>query len=241
MLNRVLFVCILALGVFTTAKAHPGDAPETLDWVIRTATQIENSLSDAVLTTDWSNLLIKLMEAHDEFDAIALTGLYCHEARTAAETGSTFCNWLNKSDMDIDLNTCIVRATEARLQAIRMKNAAEACLHDARQNPPDTTFALADIIRSNAETIEHDLSDGLASEDFHIFSQKIEHAERVFHNTEILAATLIDCDEVYLAAREGLRACSAALLSDEWGAAVKHIQVASVQLDKMKAAAVSCK
>ncbi|GAB4489180.1 MAG: hypothetical protein OHK0019_06480 [Saprospiraceae bacterium] len=235
-----LLIAFLAVGL-KPAAAHPGDSPETLEWVKRTADKIELSLSSATKSMDWADLLIKLMQSHDEFEAVALAGLYCHEVRKAAELGRFYCNWLNNSTLDKDLNTCIIRATEARLQAIRMREAAEICLMEARQNPPDTTFILSDLLRTNAEAIEHDIADGLASEDFHILSQKLEHAERIFHNTEILSATLLDCSEVTLAAKEGSRACMDALLSKEWGNAIRHVQSASAEARKIKSRAGKCK
>lgn len=234
------FSAFLAVGL-NPATAHPGDSPETLEWVKRTADKIELSLSSATKSMDWADLLIKLMQSHDEFEAVALAGLYCHEVRKAAELGRSYCNWLHNATLDKDLNTCIIRATEARLQAIRMREAAETCLLEARQNPPDTTFILSDLLLANAEIIEHDIADGLASEDFHILSQKLEHAERIFHNTEVLAATMLDCGEVALAAKEGTRACMDALLSKEWANAIRYVQNVATEAGKIKSRAGKCR
>lgn len=238
---RIFFLtAVLGAGLKPVA-AHPGDSPETLEWVKRTADKIELSLSSATKSMDWADLLIKLMQSHDEFEAVALAGLYCHEVRKAAELGRSYCNWLNNTMRDKDMNTCIIRATEARLQAIRMREAAEICLLEARRNPPDTTFILSDLLHANAEIIGHDIADGLASEDFHILSQKLEHAERIFHNTEILAATMLNCNEVALAAKEGTRACMDALLSKEWTQAIRHARNAATEAGKIKSRAGSCK
>jgi hypothetical protein len=211
--------------------------------VRRTAEKIENSLNDAINTNDWANLLVKLMEAHDEFDAVALAGLYCHDARTAAELGRNYCNWLNAYAKDKDLNTCIIRATEARAQAHLMKESAAACLAAARsqQPAPAETFSPADIIRFNADIIRHDLADGQASGDFHILAQKLEHAERVFRDTETLARTLVACERVRESAGEGIRWCMSALTSREWPAAMNFLAKALQEAERLQTVAGSCR
>ena len=113
---KLFFLILLSLPASLPAK----DGPETLAWVQQLGVKIENTLHDAILSNDWPNMLVKLMECHDEFDAIALVGLHCHEARIAAELGRNYCNWLNSYVRDKDLNACIIRAQAAREQAHRM-------------------------------------------------------------------------------------------------------------------------
>ena len=121
---KLLFLILLSLPASLPAK----DGPETLAWVQQLGVKIENTLHDAILSNDWPNMLVKLMECHDEFDAIALVGLHCHEARIAAELGRNYCNWLNSYVRDKDLNACIIRAQAAREQAHRMIQAVKKAL-----------------------------------------------------------------------------------------------------------------
>lgn len=239
---RILFsTAILIAAIPAHSHAQTGDSPETLEWVKRTATKIETNLNGAVNSMDWAYLLIKLMETNDDFEAIALAGPYCHEARKAAELGRSYANWLNTYSMDKDLNACIVRASEARLMAIRMREAADYCLQSARQTPPDTTFLFTDLFLQNAEAIGHDIGDGIASEDFHILAQKLEHAVRIFHNTEIMAATLLNCEDLKTAAKKGLIACTEAMLNNDWDRAVLYARNAAQEAEKIGTLAGVCR
>jgi hypothetical protein len=211
----------------TSASAQEGDSPETLEWVKATATILEERLTNAINVTDEANLLVKLMESSNDFEAVALVGLYCHEARTAAESGRNYCNWLLSFSKDKDLNTLILRAQKARRQATLMRDAATACQQKSIQDPPKVTFTMSDIIRSNAETIDHDIADGLASQNFHILSQKIEHAERSFHDTYLLTTRLSNCETVQKAAQEGIQACISALSAPNWTLVTASLKQAS--------------
>ena len=108
------------------AQTTAGDNSETLEWVLKTANLLEKRLNDAVADADVAGLLIKLMESYEDFEAVALIGLYCHEARTAAELGRNHCNWLTTYSRDKDLNSLILRAQDGRVQAARMSTAAAA-------------------------------------------------------------------------------------------------------------------
>lgn len=237
----LLSLALLAAPSSAYCQAQAGDSPETLEWVLKLADGLEERLKDAVAAPDVANLLIKLMESFEEFEAVALMGLYCQEVRVAAEQGRNQCNWLTTHSQEKDLNTLIQRAQNARLHAIKMHDEASLCLKAARLHPPDQSFTFADIIRSNADAIEHDLSDGLASQNFHILSQKIEHAERIFHDTEVLALRLSNCESIRNAALEGIRACAEVLASPNWAAINTHSQKALACSAKMKERAGECR
>ena len=239
----ILLLCLAFMVAPSSAycQAQAGDSAETLEWVLKLANGLEERLKDAVAAPDVANLLIKLMESFEEFEAVALMGLYCHEVRVAAEQGRNQCNWLTSHSQDKDLNSLIQRAQNARLQAIKMRDEANLCLKAVLLHPPDQSFTFADIIRSNADAIEHDLSDGLASQNFHILSQKIEHAERIFHDIEVLATRLSNCEAIRNAAREGIQACAEVLASPNWASIHVHSQKALACSAKIKNRAGECR
>jgi hypothetical protein len=223
------------------AQTQTGDSPQTLEWVQKISNTLEERLKGAVAAPTTTILLVKLMESFEDFEAVALMGLYCQNVRVAAEEGRNQCNWLTSHSQEKDLNTLIQRAQNARAQALKMREASALCLQEAKLHPPDQGFTCADIIRSNAEAIQHDLSDGLASQNFHILSQKIEHAERIFHDTEVLALRLNNCETVRNAAREGIQACVQVLASPNWSAINAQVQQASAHAAKIKERAAECR
>lgn len=237
----IILLAFVLLALPRPAQAQEGDSPETLEWVLKISNGLEERLKDAVAAPDVANLLIKLMESFEEFEAVALMGLYCQEVRVAAEQGRNQCNWLTNHSQEKDLNTLIQRAQNARLHAIKMRDEANLCLKAVLLHPPDQSFTFADIIRSNADAIEHDLSDGLASQNFHILSQKIEHAERIFHDTEVLATRLNNCEAIRNAAREGILACAEVLASPNWASIHVHSQKALACSAKIKNRAGACR
>jgi len=85
------------------------------------------------------------------------------------------------------------------------------------------------------------LADGLASQNFHILSQKIEHAERIFHDTEVLAVRLSNCETVRDAAREGIQACMDVRSAPNWALLNTHIQKSLACSAKMKEQAGGCR
>jgi len=242
-INHLPLIALAALMLLTgpPVKAQEGDSPETLTWVSGTASLVEERLTNAINVADEANLLIKLMESSNDFKSVALTGLYCHEVRTAAELGGSYCNWLNYYTRDKDLNSLTLRAQEARQQAVRMRNAAVDCLRDIAKKPVERSFSLADVIRSNAETIEHDLADGLASQDLHILSQKVANAERIFYDTELLTSRLNNCESVLNAAQEGIKACMEILAAPNWSLVTTHLNQASSLAATIKVRAEECR
>jgi len=237
----LIAIAVLMLSSIPSMKAQEGDSPETLKWVSGIATLLEERLTNTLKIPNQANLLIKLIESSNDFEVVALTGLYCHEARSAAELGRQYCNWLNSYTRDKDLNSLVLRAQEARQQAVRMQGAVVGCLQDTTKKPVERSFSLADVIRSNAETIEHDLADGLASQNFHILSQKVENAERVFHDTELLTSRLNNCEPVLNAAQEGIKACMAILAAPNWSLVTTHLHQAASLAATIKDRAEECR
>ena len=237
----ILFACLTLFAPCMRAQTTAGDNSETLEWVLKTANLLEKRLNDAVADADVAGLLIKLMESYEDFEAVALIGLYCHEARTAAELGRNHCNWLTTYSRDKDLNSLILRAQDGRVQAARMSTAAAACLKTATQSSKERGFTLADVLYSNSDAIQHDLTDGLAAQDFHILSQKVEHAERTFHDTEVLAMRLNNCETVRSTARQGIVACMEVLNSQNWTLVNSNVQKALACAAKIKERAGECR
>lgn len=237
------FIFSLAMCCMATIQAQDAgqqDNKETLDWVQRRALHIKGQLTDAINMNDQSLLLVRLMEAHREFESIALAGLYCPDVRVAAEHGRSASNWLNNYTKDKDLNSCMVRAGEARTQAHKMGEAAEKCAVLCGEGS-QKSFCPADLLTVNAELAQHDLNDGLASNDMHILSQKVEHARRIFMECQNMASSMENCGPAWLAATAAEQECSAALSSGSFATAIVHVQSALDYVQRLKDAAKRCK
>lgn len=231
--------CVAASPARTQDTAF--DSEEVLLFVEKTAQQLEKRLNDAVTIPEATNLLIKLAESYEDFSTIAQMGIYCQGARVAAEMGRGQCNWMNFTK-EKDLQSLTFRAQEARLLAFKMRDAVTGCLAAAQQQPnTEKTLTMADIIRSNAEHIDHTLYDGLASRDLHILAQKIEQAERIFRHTEMLTQQLNNCSQVVVAARSGFQACTDALAAKTWGEAETMVQKALTFSGSIRAKAGTCR
>jgi hypothetical protein len=226
-MNKLVAVFFLSFFAFYSALAQdtPVDSEEVFQLVERTAVNLETRLNDAVSLPEVSNLLIKLMESYEDFNTIALMGLYCQGARVAAELGRNQCNWVNFVK-EKDVTSLLLRAQEARLQAFKMRDAVAACRFLNQQLASEKTLSIADIMRSNAEQIKDELTDGLASKDMHILAQKIEHAERVFHQNDMLASKCSSCTALVTASKAGWQACADALAAKDWPEAEVLVQKA---------------
>ncbi len=218
------------------------DALETLDWVQRRANRIDTMLYGAVISQEPVNLLLKLWGAWQEFDAVAQAGVYCQAARTAAEKGRQECDLLGY-ERDQDVNAMIARATEARRQAFRMRLAAQACTADSAAAIADdaTALTLSDVLEADARIVELDLTDARASKDMHIVAQKLEHAQRILRDVELLTWSLDNCDAVLLAARSARQHCRDAAGKNTWDEASPHLEQALTQNTAMKKAAGACR
>lgn len=238
--TTILLLWAAPLASLAQTARTDTDTPETLHWVERQAVRIETFLHDAVRSQEPMNLVLKLFWAWREFDAVAQAGVYCHAARAAAEKGRTECDLLGY-DRKHDPSSMILRATEARQYAHRMRQAAENCLTEAQQaTPGETSFAPRDVLYRDAVIVELDLTDAKSSLDFHILAQKLEHAMRVLRDAEYLAGTLDNCTDALIASRAALVSSRAALVENNWDVAVQHVRSALIQVQALKDAATGC-
>ncbi len=240
-----VFAALLAAGSpsILPAQTVQYDAPETLDWTRRQANRIDTVLYSAVLSQEPVNLLLQLWWAWQEFDAVAQAGLYCQAARIAAEKGRLECDLLGYQ-RDQDVNAMIARATEARRQAHRMRLAAEACAPPATPQAAaaeSPAFTPRDVLLTDAQIIELDLSDARAAHDMHIVAQKLEHALRVLRDLELLARSLDYCSEVVAAVPACREHFQEARSSDSWEQADPHLSRALEQLAALRQQIAGCR
>lgn len=196
-----------------TAPSEQADSPQTLEWVERQAWRIDSMISDAMRGSEPVEIFIRLTDCFQVFDAISMAGLYCTDIRAAAEAGRNQCDVINYR-LEKDLNSKLQRAVEARKQATLMKEAVNAC----KQKLPKTTsgFTPNDLLKHDAHMAELDLQDGMATEDLHIMSQKLELAIRALHDVEHLARTLSNCRTPLDLAERAVLDCQAALAAPNW-------------------------
>lgn len=210
------------------------DSEETLRWVEKQAIRMDSLLDHAIRSQEPINMLMVMSRLYANFDAVALVGLYCTEARTAAEQGRYFCDFVNFK-LDRDPNTIMIRTTSARLEAQRLLHAVEGC----RQRRPKESggFKPIDIIQADARFAEADIADGLAAQDFHILTQKTEHAIRILYDVEHIAAALDACQDVVDAANEAIKQCRLIVSAQNWVEARKASDIALYYIEKIKQAA----
>lgn len=207
-----------------TSNMEHADSPQTLEWVERQSMRIDSLLNDALLGSEPIEIFLKLTDCYLVFDAISLAGLYCTDVRAAAEAGRQYCDVINYR-LEKDLNSKVQRVVGARRQAIRMKEAAKTC----RQSITTSTgkvFTPNDLIIQEAQMAESFLLDGLASENIHIMSQKLEWAIRTLYELEHLAKTLSGCDGPLQIAESAVLNCQKALAAPNWTELNRHVNAA---------------
>ncbi|MDX1910247.1 MAG: hypothetical protein SFV22_02115 [Saprospiraceae bacterium] len=233
-------LCLL-IAADSRAQAFSGqtDAPQALQWAARQGLRADSLLHDAVRGSEAVEIFTRLAECYQIFDAVAMAGFYCTEVRAAAESGRRQCDVINYL-LGKDLNSKVERVVAARRQANRLREAALACLQtakpvaDASEKAP---FTLPDIIRQDAYLAELDLADGLASEDLHIVSQKIEHAIRLLHDVEHLARTFDSCSKVLQISNAAILRCESALAAPNWLELRQAVQEAISEVKKIQTTA----
>jgi hypothetical protein len=230
MVFRIFAPALLVLTLSVSVQAQVCDSRETLLWVQREATRIQSMLNDVSISGDLAELLLKMLQCQQDFELVALAGLYCHDARRAAEMGRLYCNPLNDR-LPKDLNAVIMRAASARTMAQQMYSAAAACLLINERLPAGERYQITDLLTWEVNTIKEDLKSGLASNDVHQLALKLEHAIRILGDAVALSATLDDCTMVQQAALSAADFCTAALVSSEWGVAALQTQNALTALE----------
>jgi hypothetical protein len=208
--RNLWLACCLFLLTYQPIQAQT-DSIAALRWVESQANRIDNLLSSAIRSQDPIDIVQGLTDAYKIFDAITMSGFNCVEIREAAHRGRTQTDILNYR-LEKDINSIIVRGRMALIAAEELKKAVTQCAAIS-EKPSESAFSPADIIRYDALMVELDLTDGLAAENFHILSQKLEHAIRVLYDIRNLAATLTNCTAVSEAANSAIQSCESAVLA----------------------------
>lgn len=229
---------ITAATLHFSLSAQTADSPEILKWAITEARTIDSVLDHTMRGGDQATLLLRMLDTYFSFDLMVHAGLYCTEARIAAEAGRSQTDLVNYF-REKDMNSLLLRATLARESASRLLEASRVCLEQigaqTRPESPDH-FKPADIIKADALIVELDLADGLASRNIHILTQKVEHAIRLLHDIERVAASLRDCKSAEEAAIAAAAACSRALQSTNWLDVTTNLEEALRQTAQTKSA-----
>jgi hypothetical protein len=239
---RILIQFILIIWMWKTPLAAQttsftqADAPQTLQWVARQSGRLDSILHDAMRGNQPLEGLIILTEAYQIFDAIAVAGLYCTDIRSAAEAGRRQCDLINYR-LEKDLNSVLQRVVEARRQANFMKESAKTCQSIPVTAATGQVFTPNELILHDTHIAELDLSDGLASENLHILSQKLEHAIRTLYDLEHLAFTLSGCDIPMQLADSAIRHCQDALSAPNWLEINRSVKAALANLQTIRQSA----
>jgi hypothetical protein len=213
------------------------DAPQALLWAARQGQRADSLLHDAARGSEPVEIFVRLAECYQIFDAVAIAGFYCTEVRAAAEAGRRQCDVINYM-LGKDLNSKVQRVVEARRQAFRMREGALACLQTSRSlaAPADepSPFTPIDLLRQDAYLADLDLADGLAVEDLHILSQKVEHAIRLLHDAERLARSFDSCQKVLFLCENAITYCETALAAPNWLELREAVQKARLEVQKIQ-------
>ena len=209
-----ILMCLMGRSAGAVAQTTPSaDSPQTLEWVERQAWRIDSMISDAMRGSEPIEILVRLTDCFQVFDAISMAGLYCTDIRAAAEAGRNQCDVINYR-LEKDLNSKLQRAVEARKQAIRMKEAVKVCKQNLSKSA--NSFTPNDLLKHEAHMAELYLLDGMATEDLHIMSQKLEWVIRTLHDVEHLARSLSDCSIPLELAERAVIDCQTALAAPNW-------------------------
>ncbi|MFZ4783759.1 MAG: hypothetical protein ACOYLC_15705 [Armatimonadaceae bacterium] len=221
MKNRILFQIVMITWMWKAPLSaqettfSQADSPQALQWVERQSGRVDSMLNDAMRGSEPIEILIRLTDAYQIFDAVAMAGVYCTDVRSAAEAGRRQCDVINYR-LEKDLNSVLQRVVEARRQARFMKEAAKTCQITPVKVVPEKVFTPNDLVVHDAYMAELDLLDGLATQDLHILSQKLEHAIRALYDVEHLAFTLSGCDIPMRLAESAIMHCQDALGAPNW-------------------------
>ena len=237
-MKTYVLTILIAVNFHFSLAAQTGDSPDMLKWAMTEARTIDSILDHAIRSGDQANLLLRMIDTYFYFDLIVHAGLYCDGARIAAEAGRSQTDLVNYF-REKDLNSLLLRATEARKSAIRLMESSAVCLRaveEQTKQDPAEALSPADIIRADALVVELDLTDGLASRSIHILSQKVEHAVRLLHDIERIAVSLPNCRTVENASISAAAACSRALQSANWLDVTANLEEALRQTAVIKSA-----
>ena len=148
-----------------------------------------------------------------------------------AEAGRKQCDVINYR-LEKDLNTKLQRAVEARRWAVGMKEGAKGCRNQLVA--PTGVFLPMDLILQDAQLAALDIQDGMASQDLHILSQKLEHAIRILHDVEHLARTLTNCEKIRILAQSAVLDVEQALAAPNWLEVLRSAQAALENVQRIQ-------
>jgi hypothetical protein len=245
-MKNILYVLLALLGSCLTLEAQiprpdqqlvkplppSADNTETLLWVQDRANRIQLLLNSAILAGNQVTLMQNMLDAYQEFDAITLVALYCRPAAIKAEMGRKMCNLLDES-YRTDLLSLNKRAMDARELSMEIRQDIGICL-DQLQIDSSALFAPNKLIQSDAEFVELDLQDGLASQNFSIFNQKVDHAIRLLEEIALLASTLDGCDDVLLSTQIAKNRSLDALAAENWDVITENVNEALEEVQILK-------
>lgn len=225
------------LSLNLLAQQRTVDSRSTLLWAEAQANRIDGFLHNAMREVEAYDIVIRLTDAFQAFDAVAQAEVHCVTVRAAAESGRKHSDVVNYR-LGKDLNTTLQRAVDARQQAVRMGQAARACqAENAGEDATTGVFSPNDILRYDALLAEMDLRDGLAVSDRHILSQKLTHAMRLLYDVEHLALSLNNCETPVRLAENAVKHCEDALAASNWAEAQAAVQLALADILEIQAAA----
>ncbi len=228
----IALICVGQVSAQDPAFAQ-ADSPQALEWVARQSSRIDSLLNDAMRSSEPIEILIRLTDCYQVFDAVAMAGLYCTNVRAAAEAGRRQCDIINYR-LEKDLNANLQRAVEARRQATFMKEATKSCQAIPATVGEAKVFTPNDLIRHDAFMAELDLLDGLSTNDLHILSQKLEHTIRILYDVEHLAFTLSNCDIPMRLAESAVQHCQDALSAPNWLEVHRSVQSALANIQAIQ-------
>lgn len=167
----------------------------TLNWVKRQSDSIRMVLSPAIKLSDRYEIFGRMARAYDLFQAVALVAPYCSEARKSAIEGMDRTAWIHNFQLSTDQATLAMRAAQSMELAARMRHAADQCIETIEPQSAQTCL-LQTTLQTDARVARLDLEDGLASKDYHILNQKVEHAMLLLSQMQEIARNCNACDEM---------------------------------------------
>lgn len=126
-MKTLVLTILIAANLHCSLAAQKGDSPEILEWAMTEARAIDSVLDHTIRGGDQATLLLRMLDTYFSFDLVVHAGLYCTEARIAAEAGRSQTDLVNYF-REKDMNSMLLRATLARESASRLLEACRVCL-----------------------------------------------------------------------------------------------------------------
>jgi hypothetical protein len=207
----------------------------TLRWVQRQSDSIQQVLIPAIKLSDRFEVHSRLLRANEMFSAVALVAPYCSQARISAIEGMSKTDWINNLRNATDQGSMIMRTTEALAQARLMYAGASACIEELNPQTKQVCL-LQNTLHTDAKFAALDLEDGIASKDFHMLTQKVEHALALIAQMQSITANCAVCDEVKTLIDTSNRQTKEILIAANW---LEINQLANQAIQNLKLIAAS--